>query len=154
MYGCGGSHPASDFAPTYENLNMDFRGHTGEAGKARAEGSFTAEKVGEQGRVVPVIVRVTDQNTGLQDHYSAGKPMQVELANRNCVLDPTNDYHGVFYRSAATGVTVRATDYGYVNGKLIVCNVPAGLTGNQELCVTGDVYGQIRTGIYATPLLP
>lgn len=154
MYGCGGSHPTSDFAPTYENLNMDLRGHTGETGLARAKAAFSAEKVGEQGRVVPVIVRVTDAMTGLQNHYTPGKSLQVELANRNCVIDPASDYQGVFFRNAATGVTVKASDYGLVKGQNIICVAPAGLTGAQELSVAGTIKGSLRTGIYAIPVLP
>ena len=154
MYGCGGSHPTSDFAPTYENLNMDLRGHTGEAGVARAEAAFSAEKVGEQGRLVPVIVRVTDAMSGLQDHYTAGKSLQIELENRRCTITPSDDYQGVFFRSATTGVTVKATDYGLIKGQNIICVVPTGLTGAQEVCVTGMISGSLRTGIYSTPLLP
>lgn len=47
-----------------------------------------------------------------------------------------------------------ATDYGYIKGQQIVCTVPAGLNGSQELSVTGTIQGSLRTGVYSIPLLP
>ncbi len=47
-----------------------------------------------------------------------------------------------------------ASTYGYIKGQLIVCTVPTGLTGAQELSVTGSVDGSLRTGIYPIPLMP
>ena len=152
VFGCGGSHPDPDFASTYENMNMDFNSHLGEAGLALAQSLFTAEKLGDQGRVVPVIMRVLNTTTRVENHYSSPGSLQIELENkRGFELLPGTAYHGVFFKSI-TGTIVEGV-VTYTKGQLIIVNVPTGLTGAQELSVAGNIYGSLRTGIYPVPLI-
>lgn len=153
QFGCGGSEDTSDFSATFDNLNMGLTGHTGTAGEARSRAAFSADKVGEMGRVVPVIIRVTDMRTGLQDHYAAGGPIQVELANNRVNILTAASDQGIFLK-ASNGSVVRITDYAFVRGRIIAGTVPAGLTGPQELSVGAILNGSIRTGIYPHPLAP
>jgi hypothetical protein len=101
---------------------------------------------------VPVIVRVLNTTTRVENHYSSPGSLQIDLANqRNFVLNPGAVYHGVFLKST-TGTITECT-VTYAKGQLVIANVPTGLTGDQELSVAGAINGSLRTGIYPTPLI-
>lgn len=152
MLSVGGSQPAPDFAPTWENLNVAFTGHFGDAGDTLARGLFSAEKTGDQGRVVPVIVRATNMFTHQPDRYSPGKPMQIELENRRVKFDPAHGSKVTFRATGGTAVDV--TEYAFVRGTVIAFNAPTGLTGPQELSITCTIGEALRTGVYPLPLAP
>jgi hypothetical protein len=150
--GCGGSaplgtEPPSDFTGMHINLN----GHYGEAGRDRAEAAFSAEKVGEQSRVTPVIIEAYDSASRIANHYVAGGSLTIILANRGMKFDPNQTQNFVRYRKS-DGTFVTAGGYPYYKGTTIVANVPTGLTGALELRVSCEINGSIREGIYPFPL--
>lgn len=150
---CGGSHPMPDFMPTFKNLAVDIRMRFGKPALAYMEDQFQAENVGHHSILEPVITRVTNMWKKLPNCYTAGKPMQVELANGKGGLDTSDALQGVFFRSS-TGIKTRATEYAYCKGSLLAFNAPAGLTGPQQLSVSLVLNDSLRTGVWAQELSP
>lgn len=153
LFGCGGSEESPEFAPTYDNLNVALRGFLGQAGEDRARGEFSAEKVGDAGRVVPVIVGVLDLRTRVRDHYTPGAPLEVSLQNNRVKFEPGNGAHGI-YLKAANGTSTKLLDTAIYPGPRLVGTVPAGLTGPQEVSVIVELNGGTRTGIYSFVIQP
>lgn len=148
---CGGSHPTDNFFPSYENLAMDMRLRMGKDAHIRAKRNFTAECTGRHNVAVPRIVRVTNMHNKLPNCYTPGKPLQVEVEGGRVTMDTDEPNQGIFFR-AANGTMVRAADYGYNRGTVFGCNVPLGLTGEQQLCICLEMYNSVRTGISPKPL--
>lgn len=113
---------------------------------------MTFENVGHTARVVPVVFRITDNGTGQVNHYTAGKSIRIELANRSGKLE-FNRANGskVEFRKADNTV-VEATDYGAPGATEITAQVPAGTTGMLIVIVTMMINGSIRTGEASMPL--
>jgi hypothetical protein len=149
----GGKSPTSDVAPTWDNLHTAFNGYYLEEGVLYAQSLFSAEKVGEQGRVVPVIIRVTDLQTGFANHYHAAKSIEIEVQNQNARFDHAAGCTVEFEKP--DGTKVEASDYGSARGRVFSAQVPAGLTGplivHVKMLVSG---GQLREGIYAIAITP
>lgn len=150
---CGGSQPNPDFVPSFENLAVGIRLRLGKDARARAERVFSAVNVGRHDIVLPEVVRVTDTHTNRNCCYTPGKAIMIDLATNNGTMDTSTNAQGIFFKSG-TGVMTRAVDYPYNRGTMIICTVPATLTGEQELCVKMEIYGSVRLGVYARPLSP
>ncbi len=152
LFTCGGSFESTDFQPTFDALNISPSIYLGDTARMQLETTFTAEAQGHQGRVVPVIQRVTDNWTGQADHYTAGKSVLIELANRkgNFSFDHTQGSKVTFRKT--DGTTVEASDYGAPGKTRITAQVPAGTTGALAVLVTMTINGALRTGEYPTPL--
>ena len=146
-YACGGSQDTPDFSPTFDNLNMGLSSFVGKTGDTRARDAFTAVKTGQQGRLVPVVLSVTDLRTKATDHYTPGAPLQVQLANRGATYDSADAQQGIFLRGA-NGPAVALADCALYRGGLLTGTVPAGVTGPQELSVTLAINGSNRTTVY------
>ena len=153
QFNCGGSEDTPDFAPTFDNLNMAISAFVGGDGDSRVRAAFTALKTGQQGRIVPVILSVTDLRTRAADHYTPTAPLQVQIANRGATFDPADPLQGIFLRPAS-GPTVRLADCALYRGGMLTGSVPAGLTGPQVLSVALSINGSVRTTIYAHPIAP
>lgn len=147
----GGSSPTTDIAPTWENLNVAFNGYFLAEGDTAARALFHAEKVGEQGRVVPVIIRVTDLQTGFPNHYTAGKSIEIEVQNQNARFDRSKGCLIAFEKP--DGTRVEASDYGSARGRVFSAQVPAGLSVPLIVHVTMVMSGgALREGIYSIPI--
>lgn len=152
LVGCGGSSPIGSEPPSgFVDMGIDLRGYYGPAGRARAESAFTAQKVGEQNRVTPVFVEIHESITKIINHYVSPGTLTIILGNRQPKFDPSKTGQFVRYRKA-DGTFVSAGSYPYINGKTIVANVPAGLTGSIELHLALELNGSVREGVYPFPL--
>lgn len=147
----GGSFDSPDFAPNYTNMAIDFRLKIGKTAHRRAEDRFSAENLGHNSRVEPVVIGVTNMGNGQPNGYTPGACLQIDLKDGRGELDPTVTTQGV-YLTAANGTRTRCSQYGYTKGNLIIAVVPAGLTGQQTLSISMVMNGGVRTGIYSTPL--
>ncbi len=146
----GGSSPNTEIAPTWDNLNVSFNAYFLETGLDQAQSEFRAEKVGEQGRIVPVIIRVTDLQTGQANHYTAGKSVEIEVQNQSAKFDRTAGAKIMFEK--ADGTQVEASDYGTARGRVFSGQVPAGTTGPLIVRVSMLINGSLREGIYSIAL--
>ena len=121
-------------------------------GRGRAEAEFSAENTGHQGRLIPVLTRVTDNWGGQVNEYTAGKSVLIELGNRKGRLefDRTNGSKVQFRK--ADGTLVEASDYGEPGRTKITAQVPTGTTGALTVIVTMLLNGALRSGEYPTTL--
>ena len=150
--GCGGSAPVGTEPPNdFIGMNIGLNGYYGDAGRDRAEATFSAEKVGEQNRVTPVFSEVYDSASRTSNHYVSPGTLTIVLGNQKAKFDPNQSGNFVRYRKA-DGTFVLAGGYPYYKGRTIVANVPAGLTGSLELRIQLELNGSLREGIYAFPL--
>lgn len=146
---CGGSQDLGAVdAWDFDTMNITLNGHYGSAGQARARAAFSAEKVGEQSRVVPVFSKVYDSLTQTADHYVPAKQLVCEMSNRNGKFDPSNTDHRL--RLSMGGENFDCTDY-YVRGMTIVGTVAASISagGPAQLSISMLINGSLRTGIYS-----
>jgi hypothetical protein len=152
LCGCGGSSPVGEDPPSsFEDMGVELRGYYGAAGRDRAAAAFSAQKVGEQGRVTPVFSEVYDSESKVPNHYVAGKTITIILANRHPKFDPNQSGQWVKYRKS-DGTLVLAGGYPYIKGNTIVANVPTGLSVALELHLTLELNGSVREGVYPFPL--
>jgi len=152
-FSSGGSEESSDFQPTFENLSIAPVAVWGDAGRGRAEAEFSAENTGHQGRLVPVITRVTDNWSSDVNHYTAGKSVLIEIGNRKGTLrfDRANGSKVQFRK--ADGTLIEASDYGEPGRSKITAQVPTGTTGPLTVIVTMMLNNALRTGEYSTNLI-
>jgi lipoprotein-anchoring transpeptidase ErfK/SrfK len=148
----GGSEDDSDFQPTFANLNIAPAAQWGEAGRARAEAEFSAENTGHQGRIIPVVIRVTDNWSGLPDKYTAAKSVLIELGNRKGRLEFDRANGSKVQFRKADNSLIEASDYGEPGRTKITAQVPAGTTGPLTVVVTMMINGALRTGEYPETL--
>ena len=151
-FSSGGSEDDADFHPTFDSLNITPNCRWGDVGHARAAVGFSAENVGHQGRVIPVITRVTDNWTGQPDHYTPGKSVLIELGNRKGVIEFKHANGSKVQFKKADGTLVEASDYGESRRTRITAQVPSGTTGVLSVVVTMMINGSLRTGEYPLQL--
>ena len=150
--GCGGRRVLSEDAPpTFDNLAVKLRGRYGPAGLARAKANFRAEKMGEQGLVIPIIAQVYDSATKTPNHYVASLSLTILMSNRHFFFDPRLPGHVVTFQKE-DGTEVEALGYPFVKGTTIVCTVPPGLTGPLLMSISAEVNGFLRRATYPIPL--
>ncbi len=151
-FSSGGSEDDSDFQPTFDNLKIAPVVVWGDAGRGRAEAEFSAENTGHQGRLIPVLTRVTDNWGGQVNEYTAGKSVLIELGNRKGKreFDRTNGSKVQFRK--VDGTLIEASDYGEPGSSKITAQVPAGTTGALAVIVTMMINGALRSGEYSTTL--
>lgn len=149
---CGGSTPIGEEMPhTFDGLQIALDCNFSFTSRAWAKTNFTAEKVGEQNRVVPIFVAVYDSMSGLPNHYVGGQGLTIVLGNNNPEFDPTNQNHYVRFRKQ-DGTWVKAASYAYFKGNKIIAIPPADLTGQVEMEVALTINGSVRSAVYAFPL--
>ena len=149
---CGGSHPTNNFQGSFESLDISPSCNLGEAGVLRASDDFTSEKTAEQARVGLVFTLVKDTFTGGQDHYTADKTLQVDVANKKIAFDRNQSSNIVRFRKT-DGTFVNSPEV-ILKGRTFSIRVPTPLTGSVELHISCEINGSLRTSIYSNALLP
>lgn len=149
---CGGSFDSTDFQPTWDSMSMALAGYFGDTGRQLAQDAITFENAGHQGRIVPVFARVSDNWTGTADHYTPGKSILIELANRNAKIAFDRAAGSKVQFRKADNTIVEASDYGDNRGVRITALVPADVTGPITVILSISINGSIRTAEYASPL--
>lgn len=148
---CGGSSGIGDPEDwNFDTMKINLSGSWGPTGEARAAGQFSAEKVGEQSRVIPVFSEVYDSESKTPNHYVIGKGLTVQFSNRRFKFDTAAGCRMRFQKG--DGTFVNAAGYPYVKGATVVCTPPTGLTGSVNLEATALINGALRTTLYAFPL--
>lgn len=147
----GGSKPMGATEDwDFDNMNLSLSCQWGPAGEARARALFSASKVGEQNRVVPVFSEVFDSDSGTPNHYVVGHGLTCRFANRTFKFDLTRGCKLRFQKS--DGTWVDAASYPYIKGNTVVCIPPAGLTGAVSLEVHACIGEAMRSAVYPFPL--
>jgi hypothetical protein len=149
---CGGAHDAMSFPGTFDELEIAPSCNFGETGLARAADGFSGEKAGEQGRVSAIFVRVHDNGSNSDDHYTPDKMLMIELANKRFKFLVGNPSYFVKFKKT-DGTLVTATEY-IIKGSTIFARVPTPLTGSVELHLACQINDSVRLSIYQNPLLP
>jgi hypothetical protein len=148
----GGIFDSYTISPTFDNLNLSINMVVGRSGYNLAREGFSAELVGSQGRVVPVIKGVTNKGNGTVNTYTPGQGLELNLA-RFGTMDAESPEQGVFLTNTS-GVTVPVTSYLKTNGQTVLCIVPTGLTGPQQVSIVQNFSGENRTGVFDFLLQP
>ena len=148
----GGVFDSYIIAPTFDNLKLSINMVVGRSGYNIAREGFTAELMGSQGRVVPIIRSVTNKGTNTVNTYTPGQGLELTLT-RYGVMDLEEPAMGVFLTNS-DGTATQVASYLKTTGATVYCIVPGGLTGPQQLSIVQGFGNENRTGVFDFILQP